>query len=196
MKKDFFNEKYELDNNLWEIEKRYSIRKRYDTILNLYSILGIIVAIFGVMYFIQITYNIHLTDSQRISLLVSGVGIVLSITSRILLIIKREQRKNEIEKIETVQELSEFLWKWAKFEEVSKEILQKYKVEYNRFSIKEIIKILLHEGKIDHFDALILEESIQIRNIVVHKGKVLPKNMILKYYKKIDDIINKISSNN
>lgn len=196
MKKDFFDEKYKLDNKLWELEKRQLSQRRFQTVLKIYSILGIVVAIFGIAYFILISFNIQLTIHQQQLIVISGVGLALSITSWMWLKIRREQSKDEIEKFIAMQDLSELLWKWAKFEEVSKQILKNNRVEFNYYSIREIIDLLFKEGKIDRFDVLALEEVIQARNRAVHGGRMLPRDMISKYLKRIEEIMNKIIEDN
>lgn len=196
MKKDSSSEKYKLDKGIWEIEKKQANNRKYNTILRLYSLTGIVVAFFGVAYFVLSSLNIQFTQQQLVALLLIGVGITLAVVSHALIILKEEKRKDELERLETIQELSLFLSKWIEFEELSKKEIKNKNVEFNRFSIKDIIKILLEEEKIDRSDALILEEAIQNRNLIVHGGRMLPKDMISNYLKNLDEIIYKISKEN
>lgn len=192
MEKDFFTEKDELDRDLWELERRQARRRSFESILKLYSMMGVVVAIFGVAYFVLTTLDINLTSEQQFALLISGVGITLSAASWALLVMRRERLNDEIKKLKSMQELSEFLWKWSKFEEVSKTILSQNNLEFNRHSIREVIELLLREGVIDRSDALALEEAIQARNMAVHGGSELPKTMISKYSEKLDEVVDKI----
>lgn len=192
MEKDFFREKDELDRDLWELEKRQSGRRRFESILKLYSMMGVVVAVFGVAYFILTTLDIQLSFKQQVSLLVSGVGLALSAASWSLLVMRRERLNDEINKLKSMQELSEFLWKWSKFEDISKSILLRSEQEFNRHSIREVIELLLINEVIDRSDALALDEAIQARNMAVHGGSELPKAMISKYSEKLDEVVDKI----
>lgn len=192
MKKDFFREKNELDKDLWELEKRQAGIRRFESVLKLYSIMGIVVAVFGIAYFVLTTLDIQLNTNQQIALLTSGVGLTLSAASWFLLVMRRERLNDELNKLKSMQELSEFLWKWSRFEEVSKNILSRSDKEFNRHSIREVIELLLKNKVIDGSDALALDEAIQARNMAVHGGSELPKTIVAEYSKKLDEVVNKI----
>lgn len=184
--------KQNLEKDLWELEKRQSTRRRVETILKLYSLLGLVVAVFGIAYFILTTLDIEFTRVQQMALLISGTGIFLSVTSWALLMLRRERMKDEVKKLQLMQELSEFIWKWSKFEAISKEVLLRQGKEFNKYSIREIIEHLSHEGIIDKSDILLLEEAIQARNMAVHGGGSFPNEMIARYSQQLDEVISKI----
>ncbi len=192
MEKDFNIERRELEKDLWELEKRQSIRSRFETVLKLYSLFGLMIAVFGVAYFLFITLEIELSKSQQMALLISGTGIALSITSWALLVIRRERMNEDINKLKLMQDLAEFIWKWSKFEEISKKVLLSQGKEFNRYSIREIIERLYEGGLIDKEDTLSLEEAIQARNMAVHRGGTIPKEILDHYSSNIDQIISKI----
>lgn len=192
MEKDFNQERQEFDKDLWELEKRQSMRQKFETILKLYSLFGLLIAIFGIAYFVFTTIDIELSKTQQMALLVSGTGIALSITSWALLLMRRTHMNEDLRKLKAMQELGEFVWKWSKFEEISKQVLLSEGSEFNRYSIREIIEQLYTRSLIDQDDAISLEEAIQARNMAVHGGGVIPKNMLDHYSLKIDEIISKI----
>lgn len=192
MDKDFNFERRELGKDLWELEKRQSIRRRFETILKLYSLFGLVIAIFGIAYFVFTTLDIEITKAQQMALLISGTGIALSITSWALLVMRRERMDEDVKKLQSMQNLSEFIWKWSKFEAISKEVLLAQGKEFNRYSIREIIERLYEDGLIDKEDALSLEEAIQARNMAVHGGGIIPKEMLERYSSQIDEVISKI----
>ena len=192
MEKNIDFDKQILEKDLWELEKRQSTRRRFETILKLYSLLGLVVAVFGIVYFILTTLDIEFTRVQQMALLISGTGIFLSVTSWALLMLRRERMKDEVKKLQLMQELSEFIWKWSKFEAISKEVLLRQGKEFNKYSIREIIEHLSHERIIDKSDILLLEEAIQVRNIAVHGGGSFPNEMIARYSRQLDEVISKI----
>lgn len=192
MDKDFNQERREFEKDLWELEKRQSMRRKFETILKLYSLFGLLIAIFSVAYFVFTTIDIELSKTQQMALLGAGTGIALSITSWALLLMRRERMDEDVKKIKSMQDLGEFVWKWSKFEEISKQVLLSEGSEFNRYSIREIIEQLYTRNLIDREDAISLEEAIQARNMAVHGGGVIPKKMLDHYSLKIDEIISKI----
>ncbi|MDD5759592.1 MAG: hypothetical protein PHI06_10995 [Desulfobulbaceae bacterium] len=194
MDNDFNFERRELEKDLWELEKRQSMRRKFETILKIYSIFGLLIAVFGIVYFGYTTLDIVLTQPQQMALLISGTGIALSVTSWALLVIRRERMDEDVKKLESMQNLSEFIWKWSKFEAISKEFLVSQGKEFNRYSIREIIEHLYHDKIIDKEDALSLEEAIQARNLAVHGGGIIPKELLARYSSQIDNLILKVKS--
>lgn len=195
MDKEFKLERQELEKDLWELEKRQSMRNKFETILKLYSLFGLVIAIFGIAYFVLTTLDIELSKTQQMALLISGTGIALSITSWALLLMRRERMNEEIKKFESMQDLSEFVWKWSKFEQISKNVLLEHGKEFNKYSIREIIDRLYHYEIINKEDVFSLEEAIQARNMAVHRGGVIPKEMLSRYSSQIDEVISKLRTN-
>ena len=189
---NILNEKNELDRDLWELEKTQSGRRRFESILKLYSMVGFVTAICGISYFVLITLGINLNYQQQLALIISGVGIALSSASWSLLIVKRERLNDEMKQLKSMHELSDFLRKWSEFEEVSKSILYRSGQNFNRHSIREVIEILLENKVIGASDVLALDEAIQARNMAVHGGTNLPKVLISKYSKNLTNVIAKI----
>ena len=185
-------EKQNIQKDLFELEKRQTYRRKIDLVFKIYSYIGLMIAIIGIVYFILITFSFEFTKSQQIALVFAGIGLALSVTSRIFLLMRKERMEYETKKIKLMQYLSEFIWKWSKFESVSKETLLKKGKEYNKYSIRATIDHLYHENIIDDSDIVILEEAIQARNSAVHGGDSFPIDMIIQYTKQIDGIIAKI----
>lgn len=195
MDKDFNYERLELEKDLWELQKRQSMHRKFETILKLYSLVGLVIAIFGIAYFVFTTLDIELSRIQQMALLVSGTGLGLSITSWALLVIRRERIDADVKKLKSMQDLGEFIWKWSKFEATSKEVLLAQGKEFNKYSIREIIERLYEDKIIDKEDAISLEEAIQARNMVVHGGGIIPKEMLDRYSSQIDEVILKLKKN-
>lgn len=192
MDKNFNQERREFEKDLWELEERQSTRQKFETILKLYSLFGLLISIFGVAYFVFTTLDIELSVSQQMALLISGTGIALSITSWALLLARRERMNENFRKHKVIQGIEEFVWKWSKFEEISKHILLSKGSEFNQYSIREIIAQLYENNLIDREDAMLLEEAIQIRNTVVHGGNIVSKEVLEHLSSGVDAIISKI----
>tara|TARA_R110000851_G_scaffold331929_1_gene506959 strand:+ start:4164 stop:4757 length:594 start_codon:yes stop_codon:yes gene_type:complete len=194
MEKDFNRERRELEKDLWELEKRQAMRSKFESILKLYSIFGIFIAVFGVAYFVISTLDIELNSSQQIALILSGTGLALSITSWALLVMRRERMNEEVNKLQSIHELSDFIWKWSKFEEIGKQVLIGRGVEFNRHSVREVISKLYEFELLEREDMITLDEAIEARNMAVHGGRFIPREMLNRYSLKMDDVISKLMS--
>ena len=192
MDKNFNQERRDFEKNLWELERRQSTRQKFETILKLYSLFGLLISIFGVAYFVFTTLDIELSRSQQMALLISGTGIALSITSWALLLARRERMNENFKKYKVTRCIEEFVWKWSKFEEISKHILLSKGSEFNQYSIREIIEQLYENNLIDREDAMLLEEAIQIRNTIVHGGNIVSEEVLEHFSSGVDAIISKI----
>lgn len=190
--KDNYDGRLEIERSLWEMEKRQNSKKRIEYILKLYSVLGLFVGIFGIIFFIFITLDIKFNEKQQIALLSAGVGLSLSIASWILLKIRREKANDDLRKINEYQKYTDFIWIWSNFEEISKDYLLRKNIKFNRFSIREIIEHLLSDKIIESSDIHSLEQAMQIRNTMVHGGKPFPIEIIRKYSKIIEELTSRI----
>lgn len=186
------NNDYNYEEALWSSEKRYRVQRKVETILKMYMLVGSLMAIFGVAYFALLTLNVELSSSQINALLISGVGFTVTIMSWGMLIIRKEKLFYEKKRGESMEAVSDFLRYWAKFETIGKYALEKEHKSYNKYSIREMIEILYEEGKIDKSDLLALEEAIQLRNSIVHKGDELPSEKSKKYIEFLAQVIKKI----
>jgi len=188
--KEKYNHKYE--EALWESEKRFYSQRKIEVILKIYMLLGIITAVFGVAYFVLSTLDIELSNSQINALLISGVGFTVAAMSWGMILVRRERMYYERQRKKSLDTVAEFLRYWAKFENIGKEVLEKEHREFNKYSIREIIELLHKEGKLDKSDILALEEAIQLRNSVVHKGDDLPYEKAKKYIDILARVIQKV----
>ncbi len=75
-----------------------------ETILKLYSLMGLLIAIFGIAYFVLTTLDIELNKTQQIALTISGIGIALSVTSLALLVMRRNRVGEDVKKLQLMQD--------------------------------------------------------------------------------------------
>lgn len=182
--------------DLWEFELRLNSKRRFETILKLYTVLGVLTALFAVAYFILSFLEIDLTNNQTTALLVAGVSIVLSMTSWALLLFRKQREFEESKKIRSMQSLSEIIFLWAEFEEAGKAALKERKVKYNTHSARQMMHGLEKYELIDSRDQILMEEAMQIRNAVAHGQLELSQEMIHRTVTSIANVIEKISTNN
>jgi len=180
------------EESLWESEKRYEMKRRLENVLRMYMLIGGIVTVIGVAYFVLSTLDIDFSKPQQIALLIAGVGFGVTVASFVIILIRKERRIYDAEIKSSLDSASEFLRYWAMFENVSKDVLQSENRKYNIHSLRETIEVLYKEGKIDESDLIALEEAIQVRNSLVHKGDTISPERARKYIKMLTDIIQKV----
>jgi uncharacterized protein YutE (UPF0331/DUF86 family) len=185
MKNDEFD-RYKED--LWELEARLSSRRRFETILKLYTVMGVLISIFALAYFLLSMLDIELTQTQQLTLLIAGTGLALSLTSWAMLLFRK--------KIKALQSASEIIYLWAEFEDVGKNILNSNDVEYNRHSIRQVISLLTERDIISQKESVELEEIMQMRNAAAHGRAELAPETVLRAKDTIREIISKVNSAN
>lgn len=187
MERDDYNEAF------FEIRSQRRIRRKIDLLLRAYSLMGLLIAILAVGYFVLTLLPFDLSQKQQMALMVAGVGISLALMSRTLIIYRKERESEELERLNEYQNFASFLDTWVRFERVSKELLVKEGEEFNKHSLRSVISRLYEEGKIDKRDLAILEEALQTRNSLVHGERSLPTQLVEKITDALVEIIKKIA---
>lgn|GEM_PF-1706050 len=193
MKNDKFD-RYKED--LWELEARLSSRRRFETVLKLYTVMGALISIFALAYFLLSMLDIELTKTQQLTLMVAGTGLALSLTSWAMLLFRKQREFEESKKIKAFQSASEIIYLWAEFEDVGKNILNSNDIEYNRHSIRQVINLLYERDIISQRESIELEEIMQMRNAAAHGRAELAPESVLRAKDTIREIISKVSSAN
>lgn len=186
-------ERDDYNNAFFEISSRRRVRRRIDVLLRAYSLMGVLIAILAVGYFMLTLLPFELSQRQQMALMVAGVGVALALMSRTLIIFRKEGESEELERLNEYQNFASFLDTWARFERVSKELLVKEGEEFNRHSLRSVISRLFEEGKIDKRDLAILEEALQARNSLVHGDRSLPTDLVEKITDALLEVIKKIA---
>ena len=192
MNRDHYSERREVEQDLWELEKRQKIRSRLEYILKIYIIFGALLALAGGVLFLFLTLNIQLSWSQQIALLTAGTGVVAAIGSWLLLQIQHNRLKREATAINRHMEAAEFVMKWSTFELKAKETLIQLGRDFNKYSIREVIEGLFGLDVIDQEDVLTLDEAINLRNMAVHGGRPIPSETLHRFSERLDKILAKL----
>lgn len=188
------NEAEEFKKEAWELQAKQSWSKKIETVLKLYSLFGLLIAAFSGIYFLLITLEISLSSQQQIALIISGTGLGVSIASWVMLLIRKDRIEKELATYKLMSEISELVWKWASFEELSKNILIAKGKDFKKHSIKDVIIQLYEDHIIDLEDTRYLEDTIHVRNMAVHGQNRLPEETIEKYSRILDEVISKLES--
>ena len=175
----------------YELNKSRKQQKKLDLFLNVYSLLGLLIALLAVGYFVLTTFEP--TKEQQITLTIAGIGVALAFMSRTLLLLCKNQAAEEMENTIQYNEIASLLSTWDNFARVGKETLSKENHAFNRHSLKSMIGRLYEEGKINKNDIMALEKALQIRNAIVHGEKYFSIIFTKKITKSLEALTNQIS---
>ena len=181
------------DDAFYELSKRRSTRRLIDTSLRVYSLFGLIIAIFAGGYFLFTLLPFALSMNQQMSLMIAGVGIALAIMSRALMMFRKESELQKVELIRQYESVASFLDTWTRFEQATKEALAGENEEYSPHSLRSVISQLHEKGKLDASDVVALEEALQARNSIVHGDQPPSVSFAEKITDSLTQIIRKIS---
>lgn len=166
-----------------------SYSNKLQLIFLIYAVLGCIIGVLSLIYFLMLKLEIDLTQQERIILIVSGSGFSLSFISIMFLVAKRI-RKSVLDKItENIMYSEMFLYQWSTFESLGRLHLESKGREFNEVSIRSIISGLFDEGFISKEDVFFLDECLRFRNDLVHGRQQFESNMLsptIDFLKKIN----------
>lgn len=187
------------DNNtgaFYNFIRRRRMRRRLDLMLRAYSLMGLLMAILAIGYFLLTLLHFELTVNQEMALMFAGVGIALALMSRTLVILRTEREWEEVERMNEYESVGSFLDTWTRFERISKDVLSKEGEGFNRHSMRSVLSRLYEEGKLDKSDLVTLEEALQARNSIVHGERPLSTKILENAADSLVEIIKKIAVHN
>jgi len=168
------DDKFILDEIKYELFRPIRKRNRLIRLFKLYAFMGVLLFILGSLYFVITLIDFDLTSEQRIALILTVVGLILSLLSYFSVNYLRETEKNNIiekeefeKKKRKFEEISHFLFLWSELEQIVNQ-LSSYSSDYSRYSIKQNLEVLLREGRISEMDFLNIEKALRLRNEIVH----------------------------
>lgn len=190
------NNKLEYTRYIQDIENElhylYQKQNKLQLILRLYSYIGIVTAVVGIIYFAVSYYEVNLTANQRLALLMVGVGLVLSVIAKLYSEILKERDREKRVREKVLHRISNFVLDWASLERTIYSILDKNEKDVSKFGIKKNIRALYEQDIITDREFIDLERALDLRNRIVH-GKVSTSyDEIEKYSNVIKEVIDKI----
>lgn len=183
-------------DDLWELETRLNSRRKVETVLKLYSVLGALISIFALAYFLLSTLDIQLSLMQQMTLMIAGVGIALSMTSWAMLLFRRQRELEEVKRIKAYQGVSQIIFLWAEFEEAGKSKLDDLDISYSKHSIRQVINLLEEKNVINPKDRILVDEAMQIRNAAAHGRAEFSQELVKQTAEAISRIIDKVRGAN
>jgi len=184
-----------LDNINYSLKKSYRRKNKMKIILRWYILIGLLAAIFGILYFISSFYEFYMNITQRMSLIITGVGLFIALFAKFYIEINKEREKELEEKNNDLALLSSFILNWTNLERATNYYLQDNQIQNSKFSIGKNLRILNEKGILNTRDFLTLEKALDVRNKIVHHGQFSNKIMIQNLNEEVEKITNKIIDN-
>lgn len=150
----------------FKIEKKY----RIEQVLRLYSVMGILISIFALSYFLLLIFDINLTKDQTLALTFTAFGFLFSVISWSTLSFIKQRRKFELTNLQSIHEIYNLIEIWNELEITAKEKLDKQNIVYAKHSINSILESLKRFDLINETDFNILQKAKNVRNMLVHNN--------------------------
>lgn len=181
-----------LDEISFELDISYRKKNRLKLILQLYSFIGIIMAMVAMIYFVISYYGLNLNTTQRLALMFAGVGLVLSLISKLYSeILKEREKEQEARRIE-LNKISNFVLNWATLERTIYSVLERNESNISKFGIKRNIRLLFDQEIISDREFINLERALDLRNKIVHGHALTSSEELDKYSEQLNEVIDKI----
>ncbi len=192
---DYYNKinRPEFEEALWAFKKKRDLRTKIDVVIRLYILLGILIGISGFFYFLAITFKLTFHQDQLFPLLFSFSGLFLSVASWGLLYFREYFQNQTLKRSLEIQELTDFLWAWGRFETLCKDLVKSKHVNYDRFSLQDILVKIIDLGYINSEDYMVVDEAMRIRNLILHSSATIPEYVTKHLSKQLIQIFERIN---
>ncbi|MEO2281355.1 hypothetical protein [Pseudoalteromonas pernae] len=183
-------------DDLWEMEARLKRKSRVEQILKLYMIMGALIGIFSLSYFLLSFLEVELSQTQMMTLASAGLGVALSLASWAMLVFRKQRELEESEKLESLQSATKLMYLWSEFEFSAKNRLESEGIDYSKHSIRSVLSSLFEHEFLSKKDLMMLEDAMQLRNSIAHSrlGSELSPELIDRTSKVLIDSINKLDA--
>ncbi len=182
------------DRDLWELEARSKAARRYEQIFQLYAVVGAVMGVAALLYFLFSKLQIELTKEEMLALMTSGVSFLISIISFGFLYLRRQTYKLDVEKAQYFGSASDFLVQWVRFENAGRAALEAEGSDFNRMSVRDILGRLVNDGRLTPSEATMLEETVRFRNALVHGGQRIAPTQLARFSSMVENIANRLES--
>lgn len=166
------DERKNIEEYRWALEQKERVHSRIDSILRIYSVLGVLIALVGLLYFLYLSLEIRLSYSEQMALMFSGAGLLISITSWALVIVRKARRRESERQMKEVYESWELLSGWAELEAIAKSYLVQRDSEIKKHSIREVMDHLVLSEIISQHELYELENALKLRNLLAHAKRI------------------------
>ncbi len=175
---DSSEEIQELDLLKREAQRNAFSSFRVELILRAYIAMGILMALCALGYFGFSFLDIDLTDVQRMSLAVAGIGAAIAAMSATMLAFRRQQNELRSASYEIVEAGYDVVREWTKFEVISRQVLSEKGLVFNTRSPRSIVNMLESNGVISNELTQELSLALDVRNRVVHDAQPVPQSAV------------------
>lgn len=181
-----------LDEMNYEIQRSYRSRNKIRLLLKTYVYMGLLLFVIGGLYFAISFFEFDITSSQRMALLFSGVGLLLSLGAKFYVELIKEKEKEQTVRRSEIEKISNFILNWTTLERTLYKIVESKELSDNKFAISKNLDLLLRKGIISNRDFITLEKALDLRNRIVHGRASTTQEDLNKYSEQLEIITDKI----
>lgn len=140
---------------------------RTEFILNMYTLIGFLVAVTGIFQLIVNMLDIEINPEAKIAILTSFSGFLIAIASRAFLVFIRTRSEIRDEKNRSYEDIIKLLDMWTDFEDITKKKL--FKIGKTRsYPLSIAIEELGKKHKLDTHEIDSINKALRIRNAAAH----------------------------
>jgi uncharacterized protein YutE (UPF0331/DUF86 family) len=181
-----------LDEMNYEIQRSYRSRNKIRLLLKTYVYMGLLLFVIGSLYFAISFFEFNITSSQRMALIFSGVGLLLSLGAKFYVELIKEKEKEQIVRRSEIEKISNFILNWTTLERTLYKLVESKELSDNKFAIGKNLDLLLRKGIISNRDFITLEKALDLRNRIVHGRASTTQEDLNKYSEQLEIITDKI----
>ncbi len=190
---EFEGQQYINDLNVY-LSGKYKSRARLRQILKIYQILGILIALFGILYFVFTTIKIELTTTQLFSIVLGGSGITLAVLSKILTDYLKEKDKENEKRRSEVENVSSYIFTWTIFERALRNFVEMQEANINKHSFRTQLEFLYKAKFLTDKDMLMIERSLEFRNLILHEGALINSDKLRESTEILNSVTEKLNN--
>ena len=181
------------ERDLWEMQARQNSFRRFQLVFQVYAVFGLLIGLVALAYFLLRQLKVDLTREDQLILMIAGSGFAISIFSGLILFVKQQRIRLQLERSRYMSTAAEFLLQWARFEALSRKKLEAAGRSFNPMSIRAITAELLSAGLISSEEMAQLEEVLRFRNLLVHSGNSPDPAVLSRMIEALRKVVNRVA---
>lgn len=171
-------------------------KRKVELLMETYKVVGIILSLTAIIYFIYSTFEFKLNEGQFLSIVFAFVGVIITLLSFSITKLYKMRQSKSPERTANDDLRMLFISKWIELESISRRHLSpKYSSESEKIPITIILRDLKERQLLDDIDFSKFNYLLKMRNVIVHGNKEIRTHQILESIKEVDNLIDKLMSN-
>lgn len=158
----------EYNGDLWEVAGKQQASTNLQQIVVAIAIAGVLIGMNALAYFVFRKIDVDLWGADKFILAVAWAGFELAMISALFLFFRKHSNAVQLERNHYLAIASEFLSQWTRFELLGQSKLKSMSIEFNPWSVREMIQKLVAANVLNADHEAMIEEALRTRNVLVH----------------------------